>query len=57
MRQTIEFDVKDKRLLLINFNDDFDLYINNILITNQIMSSYPQGEFGKTPVYHFDRIH
>jgi len=35
-RQSKEFYIKNKRLLLINFNEDYCLKINGILITSQI---------------------
>ena len=45
-----EFNIKNKRLLLINFNDEYILKINGILTTNQIMSSCSEGESSQISV-------
>jgi hypothetical protein len=45
-----EFNIKNKKLLLINFNDEYILKINGILITNQIMSSCSEGESSQISV-------
>ena len=49
-KQKREFSIKGKRLMLINYNYDYPLYINNILITNEIMNSYPQRESSQISV-------
>ena len=50
-KEVKEFDVKDGRLLLINFNYIYPIYINDIFIKREIMYSCPHGDSSQICVF------
>ena len=49
-KQTKEFNINGKRLLLINFSKDYLLYIDDILITNEVLKLPKKGESSQISV-------